>query len=85
MKNLILLLGFTLISACSTHYTSNAEHEYLTSRQGPVVQVPAPLTKQDFSQYYVLPTPKGDPNVSIVPPIDKRQDDHASPSEPHSH
>ncbi|MCX7115335.1 MAG: hypothetical protein NTW08_05460 [Gammaproteobacteria bacterium] len=55
------------LSACSP-FASNAETEYLKSNNGPLIQVPPPLAKQSVSQYYILPTPQGNSDVSIVPP-----------------
>lgn len=55
--------------ACSSRYSSSGEHLYLRSQNGPNLVIPAPLTTENISHFYDLPSVIGNPNISIVPPI----------------
>lgn len=69
MKKILFvsLLPFVLTS-CASYYTSNGEKNYLKSRNGPKLVVPAPLTDTDISYFYNLPPQNQDARVSIEPP-----------------
>ena len=57
------------MSACSTHYSSNGETQYLQSRNGEKVVVPPPLSSANISGYYDLPAQNQASRVSILPPV----------------
>lgn len=65
---LLLILPWLLIS-CSSHYASNAEHEYLKSRNGPELVISLPMIKDNIGYFYMLPPQNLDARVSIKPPI----------------
>lgn len=68
MNRLFFLIVLSLgLGACS-RYASNGEQIYLKSKNGPALNVPAPLTAANISHFYDLPTPDKDPQISIVPP-----------------
>lgn len=70
MKKLSFIIGASFIlSACSGSF-SNGEDFYLKSRNGPILQIPSPLTSVNISNFYELPQQNEDPRVSIVPPRD---------------
>lgn len=66
-KGFIVLLSL-ILGACSSHYASNGEHIYLSSRNGPGIDVPPPLTASNISHLYDLPPQNQNAVVSIVPP-----------------
>jgi len=70
-KFIVLILVVTALSSCNNRYASNGEKLYLSSRNGPALQIPPPLTSSNISHFYDLPPPKGDVLVYIAPPIDK--------------
>lgn len=68
MKKLSFMLVSALaLSACSSPYSSTGETQYMQSRNGTMVVVPAPLTSKNISYFYVLPEQNQNANVSIVP------------------
>lgn len=70
MRKLMLCCSLLLLGACSSYYSSNGEKNYLQSRNGPALNVPPPLTEANISNFYDLPTPEKNPQVSIAPPTD---------------
>ena len=69
-KFLIVLIPVLLTSACSSHYLSGGEKEYLQARNGPGLVVPKPLTSGNINHFYNLPAQTQNAVVSIVPPSD---------------
>ena len=71
MKHVILFTMVTLfLTACSLPYTTNDKQQYASSRNGPVLVVPPPLTRENLSNFYELPAQNGNPKVSVAPPVD---------------
>lgn len=68
MKQLlfVMLISGSLVS-CS-RYSTNGEQLYLSSKNGPHIHVPAPLTESNISHFYDLPSQEKDARVNIVPP-----------------
>ena len=58
-----------VLSACSGRYSSNGESLYLKSRNGVMLNVPPPLSKENISDFYNLPPQNQDATVRITPPI----------------
>ena len=56
---IVMFVGvFLLLSMQScTKYASTGENLYKQSRNGPVLDVPPPLTRDNISNFYVLPNP----------------------------
>jgi uncharacterized lipoprotein len=68
MKKLgVLIFVVVVLSGCS-RYASNGENLYLSSRNGPILDVPPPLTKTNISSFYDLPQQNQDARASIAPP-----------------
>jgi uncharacterized lipoprotein len=63
----LLIISVVALSACSSPYSSTGENQYLHSRNGNKVVVPAPLTKANLSYFYVLPEQTQNAKVSISP------------------
>lgn len=57
-----------LLASCSSYYASNADKQYLNSKNGPMLVVPKPLTESNISHFYNLPPQTHDPRVSNEPP-----------------
>lgn len=55
-----------MLGGCSL--TGGENNDYLTSRNGPDLVIPHPLTTQNISHFYDLPPQNQDPRVSIKPP-----------------
>jgi uncharacterized lipoprotein len=51
----ILMFASLVLSACASYYSSTGDKQYLQSRNGPQLVVPPPLTRDNISQFYVLP------------------------------
>lgn len=63
---LVLLMG---LNACTTKYSTNGENLYKKSRNGAQLEVPAPLTASNLSNFYTLPAQNNpNPEVNIAPP-----------------
>lgn len=56
-----------LATGCTGQY-SKAENDYLGSENGKTIVVPAPLSKENINNHYVLPRQDKNPQVSIAPP-----------------
>lgn len=56
------------LASCATKYASNDKQQYLSSRNGPHIETPPPLTNSNMSGFYELPTPEGAKKTSVVPP-----------------
>ncbi|MCC5791561.1 MAG: hypothetical protein JJT82_03000 [Legionellaceae bacterium] len=55
--------------ACQSKYATNGESLYLKSRNGRMLEVPAPLSNSNISYFYQLALQTNpNPEVSIVPP-----------------
>lgn len=67
-KGFIIVLSSCLLLGCSGQYASNGESMYLSSRNGPGLVVPPPLTASNISHFYDLPPQNQNAMVSIVPP-----------------
>lgn len=69
VKKLAVVVSSALIlCACSTHYASNRDKQYLDSRNGKQLVVPPPLTTSNISHFYDLPQREKSAAVSITPP-----------------
>lgn len=66
---IICSLSLILLSACSSRYASNAETQYLKSRNGNALVVPPPMTNTNISHFYDLTQGRENVMVSIIPPI----------------
>lgn len=64
----VVIIPILLLQACSTNLT-NADKQYLQSKNGTKLVVPAPLTDKNTSHFYDLPDQNKNPRVSIAPPI----------------
>ena len=75
MKKLCVLRFSVFLSGCiswqPSDFDSNKKDQYLTSKNGPDLLVPPPLTNSNLSDFYVLPDQKQDPKVPIEPPAAK--------------
>jgi uncharacterized lipoprotein len=69
---LIILCTTVLLTACSSRYATNAEHEYTHSKNGPQLITPQPLTQNMISHFYDLPEPTTTAEVDIRPPVATR-------------
>ncbi len=67
-KTGIIVISSLWLTACSSYYSSNAETNYLKSRNGPDLVVPPPMTKANMGYFYNLPPQNQDARVSIEPP-----------------
>lgn len=69
MKKLGLMTVLALLQVgCAAVNTSNGEKQYLKSRNGVNLAVPAPLSSANISHFYDLPPQNQDAHVSTVPP-----------------
>ena len=69
MKKLsLIIVCSSALTACSTQYTSTGEEHYRQARNGEIITVPAPLTGNNISHFYDLPTPNGSITARIEPP-----------------
>ncbi|WP_454780292.1 hypothetical protein [Legionella sp. WA2022007384] len=69
MKKLGFIFFVTLVLFGCSRYASNGEHLYLSSRNGPSLEVPPPLTRANISSFYDLPEQNQNARVSIAPPV----------------
>ncbi|AWN73368.1 hypothetical protein LEAN103870_15610 [Legionella anisa] len=69
MKKLGFIVFFVLLFSGCSRYASNGEHLYLSSRNGPQLDVPPPLTRTNISSFYDLPQQNQNAQVSIAPPV----------------
>lgn len=69
MKKLCFIIFVALVLAGCSRYASNGENLYLSSRNGPSLEVPSPLTRANISSFYDLPQQNQDARVSISPPV----------------
>lgn len=67
-KIALISLSSVWLVACSSYYASNAETNYLKSRNGPELVVPSPMTTANMGYFYNLPAQTQNANVSIKPP-----------------
>lgn len=68
-KKIGLLMGFIAFStSCSTLYDTSGEQRYLSSRNGPNLVVPPPLTTTNLGYFYNLPEQNQDARIGINPP-----------------
>ena len=70
-KKVGLIILSALLAACNIKYTSNGEHQYLQSRNGVDIVVPPPLTANNISHFYDVPSQDHGAQVSIEPPTVK--------------
>lgn len=73
-KIALMFLATGLLISCSsaTYYTTNGEKHYLESRNATNIVVPAPLSKNNISDFYNLPTQTQDAHVNVTPPTELR-------------
>lgn len=69
MKKLSFSACILLVLCSCSRYTSNGENLYLKNHNGPVLEVPPPLTSANISNFYNLPQQHQDPQVDIKPPV----------------
>lgn len=70
VKWLFVGLISVLCAACSAPYSTNSTQQYLSSRNGPDLQVAPPLTRDKLSQFYVLPPQEQNAQIGVEPPIE---------------
>jgi uncharacterized lipoprotein len=63
--SVILSLCCGLLWGCSGEIH---DKRYLTAKNGPKLTTPPGLSDTRISSYYFLPEPRGDVDVSIIPP-----------------
>ena len=69
VKKLVWIMMLCFLMGCSSKYATNDKQQYLESRNGAPLIVPAPLTRSNLSGFYELPAPEeGQHKVSVVPP-----------------
>lgn len=61
-----------MCTACSSRFSTNAEHQYLASRNGENLIIPSPLSDENISHFYDLPAQNQDAHVSVEPPTTPR-------------
>ena len=75
MKKLFVLSFSIVLSGCiswqPSDFDSNNKDQYLTSKNGPDLLIPPPLTNSNLSDFYVLPDQTQDPKIAIEPPAAK--------------
>lgn len=69
MKKIAVMMLVIGLSACS-QYASNADKQYLNSRNGATLIVPSPLTSLQISHFYDLPKQDNHATVNIAPPVE---------------
>jgi uncharacterized lipoprotein len=73
IKTLVWVIVVALASSCSSHFATDGEHQYLNSKNGQTLVVPAPLTNENSSHFYDLPSPTTKKTeVSIAPPSETK-------------
>ena len=68
MKKLCFITCISLALFGCSRYATNGESLYLMSRNGPILEVPPPLSKANISNFYDLPQQNQNARVSIAPP-----------------
>lgn len=70
---IVLLFIISMLSSCffwePTDYASNDKDQYLTSKNGPNLVVPQPLSSSNISDFYTLPDQNQNAKVSVEPPF----------------
>lgn len=73
MKNLVIFCVFSLLAGCFTldrnEFASSNTDSYLSSKNGKDLIVPPTLTKDNLSDFYVLPDQNQNPKIGTQPPI----------------
>lgn len=70
MNKFFLSLAVLLsLTACNSKFASNGEKQYISSKNGNLLTVPAPLTNTNINHFYDLAEPTGNVAVNIAPPI----------------
>jgi hypothetical protein len=64
----LMMVVFLGLTACSSFYSSNADKRYLSSKNGPSLVVPPPMTTENISYFYNLPSQNQNARVSVKPP-----------------
>lgn len=72
MNKKVVYMSLTAVIAafaggCSGQY-NKAETDYLASKNGKTIVIPAPLSADNINNYYVLPKQDKNPQVSTAPP-----------------
>jgi len=68
VKNVTVFFLLSVLTGCTLPYASNDKQQYLFSKNGAVLDVPAPLTAENLSGFYDLPAANDAHRVSVVPP-----------------
>lgn len=68
----LISMGVVFLASCTSPYGTNDKQQYLSSKNGPYLVVPEPLSRSNISNFYDLPPQHGDPKVSVVPPVVER-------------
>lgn len=53
------------LMSCTERYSSSGENLYLRSKNGVKLEVPAPLTQANISDFYNLPSQNQDARINI--------------------
>jgi uncharacterized lipoprotein len=68
VRNVTVFFLLSVLTACTLPYASNDKQQYLLSKNGAALDVPAPLTAENLSGFYDLPDAKDAHRVSVAPP-----------------
>ena len=66
MKKWLILSISLFLFGCST-YATRGEQQYLKSKNGETVRVPAPLSAKELNHFYDLAAQEGTAEISIDP------------------
>ena len=64
-------MSIGILTACSMPYATNDKQQYLSSRNGEKLVIQPPMSGQNLSGFYDLPTPSVVARVNIKPPAIK--------------
>ncbi len=67
-KWLGIFVCLNVLTACSAPYATNDKQQYLTSRNGDKLVIQPPLTHENISGFYDLPSPEVVSRVNLKPP-----------------
>ena len=73
IKTLVWVIVVVLACSCSSRFATDGEHQYVHSENGKTMVVPLPLTNENSSHFYDLPTlTTKKTEVSIAPPSETK-------------
>jgi len=68
VKLIYISIASLLVVGCTSRYASNGENQYMNSKNGQNLVIPAPLSSDMISHFYDLPDQTQNSVVSITPP-----------------